>query len=53
LTYKQVFCNCFSEESRIGLSDFEAISDNEVSQAFILLVLVIEWYTPRIEQHNC
>jgi hypothetical protein len=35
LAYKQVFCNSFSEESRIGLSDFEAISDKKISQAFI------------------
>jgi hypothetical protein len=35
LTYKQVFCNCFSEESRISISNFEAISDKKVSQAFI------------------
>jgi hypothetical protein len=32
LAHKQVFCNSFSEESRIGLSDFEAISDKKVSQ---------------------
>jgi hypothetical protein len=31
LAYKQVFCNCFSKESRIGFSDFEAISDKEFS----------------------
>jgi hypothetical protein len=35
LAYEQVFCNCFSEESRIGFVDFEAISDKKVSQAFI------------------
>jgi hypothetical protein len=35
LAYKQIFCNVFSKESRIGFTDFEAISDKEISQAFI------------------
>jgi hypothetical protein len=35
LAYKQVLCNSFGEESRIGFTDFEAISDMEISQAFI------------------
>jgi hypothetical protein len=35
LAYKQAFCNSFSEESRIGFTDFEAISDKKISQAFI------------------
>jgi hypothetical protein len=29
LTYKQVFSNCFSEESRINFTNFEAISDKK------------------------
>jgi hypothetical protein len=35
LAYKQVFCNCFGEESRVSFTNFEAISDKKVSQAFI------------------
>jgi hypothetical protein len=35
LAYKQVFSNCFSEESRVSFNNFEAISDKKVSQAFI------------------
>jgi hypothetical protein len=35
LAYKQVFRNCFSEESRVSFNNFEAISDKKVSQAFI------------------
>jgi hypothetical protein len=35
LAYKQVIFKSFSKESRIGLSDFEAISDKEISKAFI------------------
>jgi hypothetical protein len=35
LAYKQVLCNSFSEEGRIGFTDFEAISDKKISQAFI------------------
>jgi hypothetical protein len=35
LAYKQFFSNCFSEESRISFTNFEAISDKEISQAFI------------------
>jgi hypothetical protein len=35
LAYKQIFCNSFSKECRISFSDFEAISDKEISQAFI------------------
>ena len=35
LAYKQVFSNCFSEESRVSFTNFEAISDKKVSQAFI------------------
>jgi hypothetical protein len=35
LAYKRIFCNSFSKESRIGFADFEAISDKEISQAFI------------------
>jgi hypothetical protein len=31
LAYKQIFCNGFSKESRIGFTDFEAISDKEIS----------------------
>jgi hypothetical protein len=30
LAYKQIICNCFSKESRISFSDFEAISDKEI-----------------------
>jgi hypothetical protein len=30
LSYKQVFSNCFSEESRVRFSNFEAISDKKV-----------------------
>jgi hypothetical protein len=36
LAYKQLFNNCFSEESRVSFCNFEAISDKKVSQAFIL-----------------
>jgi hypothetical protein len=35
LAYKQIFCNSFSKESRIDFTDFEAISDKEILQAFI------------------
>jgi hypothetical protein len=35
LANKQVFSNCFSEESRVRFTNFEAISDKKVSQAFI------------------
>jgi hypothetical protein len=35
LVDKQVFSNCFSEESRVSFSNFEAISDKKVSRAFI------------------
>jgi hypothetical protein len=35
LAYKQVFSNSFSEESRVSFTNFEAISDKKVSQAFI------------------
>jgi hypothetical protein len=35
LAYKQIFCNGFSKESRIGLANFEAISDKKISKAFI------------------
>jgi hypothetical protein len=31
LAYKQVFDNCFSEESRVSFSDFETISNKKVS----------------------
>jgi hypothetical protein len=31
LAYKQIICNCFSKESRIGFSDFEAISYKKIS----------------------
>jgi hypothetical protein len=31
LAYKQIICNGFSKESRIDFSDFEAISDKEIS----------------------
>jgi hypothetical protein len=31
LAYKQIFCNSFSKESRIGFTDFEAISDKKIS----------------------
>jgi hypothetical protein len=31
LAYKQVFVNCFSEESRVSFSDFKAIGDKKVS----------------------
>jgi hypothetical protein len=31
LAYKQIICNSFSKESRIGFADFEAISDKEIS----------------------
>jgi hypothetical protein len=31
LAYKQVFYNSFREESRVSFSNFEAISDKEVS----------------------
>jgi hypothetical protein len=30
LAYKQVFVNCFSEESRVGFSDFKTISEKKV-----------------------
>jgi hypothetical protein len=29
LAYKQIICKCFSKESRIDFSDFEAISDKK------------------------
>jgi hypothetical protein len=35
LAYKQIFCNSFGKEKRIGFTDFEAISDKKVTQAFI------------------
>jgi hypothetical protein len=31
LAYKQIICNSFSKESRIGFSNFEAISDKKIS----------------------
>jgi hypothetical protein len=31
LAYEQVFSNCFSEESRVNFTNFEAISDKKVS----------------------
>jgi hypothetical protein len=31
LAYKQIFCNSFSKESRIDFSNFEGISDKEIS----------------------
>jgi hypothetical protein len=31
LAYKQIICNSFSKESRIGFTDFESISDKEIS----------------------
>jgi hypothetical protein len=31
LAYKQIICNGFSKECRIGFADFEAISDKEIS----------------------
>ena len=31
LAYKQIFCNSFSKECRIGFTDFEAISDKKIS----------------------
>jgi hypothetical protein len=31
LAYKRIISNCFSKESRIGFSDFEAISDKKIS----------------------
>jgi hypothetical protein len=42
LTYKQVFVNYFSEDSRICFTDFETISNKKVSLCIhaILLKLV-------------
>jgi hypothetical protein len=31
LAYKQIICNSFSKDSRIGFADFEAISNKEIS----------------------
>jgi hypothetical protein len=31
LAYKQIICNSFGKESRIGFADFEAISDKKIS----------------------
>jgi hypothetical protein len=35
LAYKQVFDNCFSEESRANFFDFETFNNKKVSKAFI------------------
>jgi hypothetical protein len=35
LAYKQIIFKCFGKECRIGLSDFESISDKEIFKAFI------------------
>jgi hypothetical protein len=31
LAYKQIICNGFGKECRIGFTDFETISDKEIS----------------------
>ena len=38
LAYKQIFFNGFSKESRIGFTDFEAISDKEISSIHTMLL---------------
>jgi hypothetical protein len=35
LAYKQFIIKCFGKERRIGLTDFEAISNKEISKALI------------------
>jgi hypothetical protein len=38
LAYIQVFCNSFSEESRVSFTNFEAISDKKVSGIHTMLL---------------
>jgi hypothetical protein len=39
LSYKQIICDSFSKECRIGFTDFEAIRDKKILKAFIHMVI--------------